>query len=663
MRIDLSCPAEILGAELPARDRPWVDLTLLNGTDRGIDSCEATVRLLDREGQELGRTVHRARALAGRPYGTFRMTVPLEPNADAVSVQARLDKVWFEDHDVWRRNEKNEAEYEENALPPGNDLNALRYVAGNGAAGFPSQQARLWVCVCGRPNGNGEYICRRCRRQKEMIFQQYNRESVLRQVRQRERQLDLKTRFVREEAAQMQRIREEEYYRKQAEKRRRTRLGAALLLALLLFGAVTWAGVPLLRILSADQAFGENRLEDAEKILMALEGFPGAAERIGQVRLAAARRDGNAALGEKTENLDGEKLERIAERLRREDAEAADGLLADRVDLRRAEWLLSRGDVDAAEALLGTLPVETAGLEALKTECAYSRGAAEKAEKHYDAARAIFAALGDYRDAAVQAKDCLYEQALEKTEAGDYAGAIACLEQIPDYLDSQEQIAKNHYIEGLTLENAGEKEAARQAYLAAGAYEDAAGRARAIRWSQAESLLAAGNYEEALPIYREMDGDGDAREKWLLCATEMARAAYRAREYERAAEILSDLPEDTKDTINIRTRALYNGAKAAAEQGDLEKAVEMMERVAGYGDSNKNIRNWRIALAEAALDQGEWEKAREWLAPVADHSNAQKLMRRIDKAEAAAQKAVETSPEDEHAEAEKEESGESGGQE
>ena len=100
--------------------------------------------------------------------------------------------------------------------------------------------------------------------------------------------------------------------------------------------------------------------------------------------------------------------------------------------------------------------------------------------------------------------------------------------------------------------------------------------------------------------------------------------------------------------------------------------------MAGYGDSNKNIRNWRIALAEAALDQGEWEKARAWLEPIADHSSAQKLMRRIEKAEAAAQKAPEASAEDKDAEAqmppeasvedadaeaEREESGEAGGQE
>ena len=124
MRIDLSCPGEILRAELPTAEEPWIRILLLNGTDRGINSCEVTAKVLDREGRELGRTVHRARALAGRPYGTFLMTIPMEPSEGAAGIEARLDKAWFEDNDVWRRNEAAEIEYEDNMLPPGNDLNA-----------------------------------------------------------------------------------------------------------------------------------------------------------------------------------------------------------------------------------------------------------------------------------------------------------------------------------------------------------------------------------------------------------------------------------------------------------------------------------------------------------------------------------------------------------
>ncbi len=641
MRIDLTCPAEILSTTLPTAEEPWISLLLMNGTDRGINSCEATVKVLDSRGQELGRAVHRARALAGRPHMAFRMTVPMEPMEGATAADARLDKIWFEDNDVWRRNEAAEVEYEENILPPGNDLNALRYVAGPTAVGFPSQQARLWVCVCGRANGNKAVFCARCRRRKETIFQQYNRDAVLRQVSQREHQLELKTRGAREEAARIQREREAEYDRLQFRKARRRRLGAALAAAALLIAGVVFGIEPAMRLLSADRAIGAGRLEQAEETLLSLGGFPGAQERLERSRLLAARRDGAAAV-QGTAEPDAEALELVSARLRDETAEEADTLLADRVDLKRAELLLAKGNTEDAEKLLLSLPEDTEGRAALMTECTYRQGLAEMAGKRYDAARKIFLALGDYQDAEKKAQDCLYEPALALMEAGDYDGALASLEQIPDYLDSGELIRKCWYLRGITLENAGETEAARQAYLQAGSYEDAADRALALRRIQADAEMAVQNYAEAMAIYRELDGEGDAREKWILCATEMARAAYKVRDYELAAETLTGLPEDTKETLNIRTRALYLGAKAAAEAGDLEKAIGMMDRVSTYSDAQRNLRKWRMTLAEEKMEAEAWAEAKALLEPISEYYSAQRLLKQVEKklTEAAAQETV-----------------------
>ena len=632
MRIDLSCPGEILRAELPTSEEPWIRLLILNGTDRGINSCEATVKILDREGRELGRTVHRARALAGRPYGTFLMTIPMEPFEGAAGIEARLDKAWFEDNDVWRRNEAKEIEYEGNALPPGNDLNALKYVAGPTAVGFPSQQARLWVCVCGRANGNGEFHCARCRREKETLFRQYNREAVLRQVSQRERQLDLKSRGAREEAAQIQRQREEEFNRRQARKKQRRRLLGALGAAILITAAAYWCGVPLARRISADRAMTEGRLEDAEAILTGIANFPGVRERMAAVKLEEARRDGTAAAAGTGEVPETTALAEIAERLRAEDATEEDGRLADRVDMIRAGKLLAEGKTGEAETLARSLPEGTEGRDEALAECAYARGEAAMAAGEYDKAEEIFRGLGTWKDAENRVKDCQYDPAVKMIEAGDYEGAIAKLSGIPEYLDSGELIRKSRYLQGMTLEAAGETEAARQAYLQAGTYEDAEEKAAALRWQQAETEYANGNWAAAMAIYRELDGTGDAREKWIASATELARAAYKIRDYERAAEILTDLPEDTRDTLQIRTRAWFLGAKAAAERGETEKAVGMMEKVPEYGDARKNIRNWRIALAEAALAAGETERAKEWLQPVAEENYAaQRLMKQIEK--------------------------------
>ena len=635
MRVDLNCPAEIAAVEI-RREEDCVRLILMDLADRPIDSCEATVRIRNREGEEIAREVHRARALRGRPHIAFSMTVPMEIPEGAESAEATLDKVWFEDRDVWRRSPAAEKEYESNRLEPGNELNALRYVAGEGAVGFPSQQADLWVCVCGRPNGNGETVCARCRRQREMIFRQYSRGAVLSRVSQRERQLDLETRGAREETARLQRLREEEYNRKREIRRkwRRGLLTAAALLALA--AGIYWGGLPAWRLYTADRAMQEDRLEEARETLTALGGFPGAEERLAETERRILRRDG-AMAAENPEAFPGEEAARLAAALR-ETGEEADSALADRVDLARAGAILKAGEAEAAEALASGLPEGLSGREQLILDCRFARGEAALAANEHARAREIFEALGDYPGAAEKAKEARYEGALADLEEGKYDEAAAAFAALGDYQDSRELIPRCHYLKGVTLEEAGEAEAARLAYLEAGEHEDAPARAAAIRWSQAEAALAAEDYEAALPLYREMDGYEDARDKWIQCATELARKAYREREYTAAAAWLEDLPEDTRTTRQIRTRAYYLGAKAAANRGETEKAIEMMEKVSDYGDARKNIRNWRIALAKEKADAGQYAEALEILAPVAENYQAGQLIKEIEK------KAAETDP-------------------
>lgn len=625
MRIDLKCPAEVAGTEMGRGEESWIRLILRNLTDRAIDSCEATVRLRDRAGNEIARTVHRARALKGRPRGTFSMMVPMEIPENAAGAFAVLDKVWFEDRDVWRRDPEKEKEYEPNLLPPGNELNALRYVAGNGAVGFPSQQAELWICVCGRPNSNREALCSRCGRQRETVFQMYNRNAVLRQVTQRERQLDLETRGAREETARLQRIREEEYDRKQARRKRQKRLGIALAAAIAVTAACLWGVEPALRLWSADRAAQAGWLEEAQEILTSLGSFPGAEKRLAETELTRARRDAEAA---DSEEISTERLEEAALLLRTTGLEP-DRALADRTDLVRAERLLKAGEMAAAESLLHSLP-DLEGKAGLLADCAFARGEQALAANDFEKARELFLSLGDYPEAEEKSREALYEKGLRHMEAAEYENAVSAFSQLGEYRDCGELIRRCRYLQGIVLENQGDTEAARQAYLAAGEYEDAADRAREILWNRAEGYLAAEDYASAMPLYREMDGFRDAREKWIRSATELARAVYKQREYALAASYLEDLPEDTREIRQIRTRGFYLGAKAAANRGELEEAIALMEKSADYSDAERLLRNWRLELAQQRMDAGEYAEAREILLPIAEHYQAKKLLTELE---------------------------------
>ena len=285
MLIDLTCPAEVFETTLPTEEIPAVGLSLYNLSDRVIVSAEVTLKLLSGSGAEKERVVYRARALNGRPHSTFRMNVPCPHHASARSADVTIDKVWFSDNDVWRRELSASVEYTPNALPVSRALTNLKFTAGETAVGFPSQQDGLWVCVCGRPNPDSEEYCARCRRQKELIFTRYNRETVDQQVFQRERQLDLATRNVREDTTRMQRIREEEFNRAEARRARRKFLAWCLPLCAAVTAAMLFAVAPALRMLSVNRAMADGNWTAARETCEALGSFPGAREKAAAGRL------------------------------------------------------------------------------------------------------------------------------------------------------------------------------------------------------------------------------------------------------------------------------------------------------------------------------------------------------------------------------------------
>ena len=652
MKIDLSCPAEVLSAALPEEERPFAVLTLFNLADRTVVSCEATLRLTDQEGGELARTVHRARALTGRTHTAFRMSVPMEPKAGAVHCEATLDKVWFDDNDVWRRTPGNETEFVSNALPNSNSLNALRFVAGENAVGFPSQQVGLWVCVCGRPNSNRLEICARCQRRKDMIFSRYNRETVEQAVSRRERQLDLQSRSAREEDARLQRLREAEYDLRQRRIARRKRAALAFTAALLLTAAAVFALVPGFRLWSASRAMEDRRYEEAEAVLSALGNFPGAQNLRKENALRTARRDA-------VESVDPETLRGAAALLRGEgeaiapsdsgflvreeedgapepaaDSREEDLRLACLADFRRAEILLDAGETDEAEKLLVSLPENQEGRAELLRTITWTRAEAALEQRQYETARALYLSLGSYGDAEEKARRCLYEPALTLMESGAYDQAMALLRQIPDYEDSGELILQCFYLKGFTLENAGDFAAAREAYLAAGDYEDAAEKAKAIRLAEADGLYEIRDYAAALAIYLELDGYENAREKGVACAIALAERSYKDKEYLQAVSVLDGLPEgtETDEITRLRSRALYQAAKAAAKREDYAGALELIRRIPDWQDAASLARTWKYALAQELVKAEQWEEALPLLEELGSYRQSERMLRQVRKA-------------------------------
>ena len=568
--IDLTCPAEIFRTALPTEEIPAATLTLFNLSDRVITSVEVLLRLLDTEGGETERLAFRGRALNGRPHSTFLLTVPCAYSAEFRALDVTVEKVWFADNETWRRDPANAVEYTPNALPVSPALTNLKYAAGETAVGYPSLQNGLWVCVCGRPNPEGEAWCARCGRQMETVFSSFTPEAVETQISLKERQLDLASRNMREDTIRMQRIREEEYQKKKARRGHRIRIGAAMAFALALVAATLFVFEPALRFSAGRHALETGDAAGAKKAFQALGTFGGADELIPEcdwlIALDAAE---NAVTAE---DLAGASALLRAVENRPEAIEKAN-----ETDLLRSRLLLGNNRWEEALEALALLPEDYEGRAALEQACLTAKAWALQNAGQYAEARDVWLSLGDMPGARDQAAQCVYEPAKALMDAQDWDGAIAMFSTIPDYQDSREKTLECHYHKAQALNDAGDTEGASREYLLAGSYSDAQKQYTALTYAQAEALYAAGDIRGAQTLYASIPDYEGAKEKDMECRYRLAQEAASIMEYTNVLELLGDIPDDYQDTKALRAEASYKKAQNSFKQENWAAVKDLLD--------------------------------------------------------------------------------------
>lgn len=569
-KIDLTCPAEIFTAALPTEEIPAATLTLFNLSDRVITSVEVLLRLLDDEDGETERLAYRGRALNGRPHSTFLLTVPCAPSAGLKALDATVQKVWYADNEIWRRDPANSVEYTPNALPVSPALTNLKFAAGETAVGYPSRQNGLWVCVCGRPNPEGEDCCARCGRQMETVFSFYTPEAVEAQISMKERQLDLSSRNIREDTIRMQRIREEEYKQKKARRRLRFRLLIAAVLAAVLTAGVLFFFEPWLRLSAGRRALENGDAAGARKAFQALGTFGGANELIPECDWLIAQ---DAAENAKS----AEDLARASRLLRavKNRPEAVEE--ADKTDLIRARLLLGNNRWEEALEALALLPEDYEGRAELQQSCLTAKAWALQNAGQYAEARAVWQQLGDMPGAKEQAALCVYEPAKALMEAEDWDGAIAMFSTILDYQDSREKTLECHYHKAEALYAAGDTDGSCREYLLAGSWGDAVAQYTSLTFDQAEALYAAGDIKGAQALYASLPDDDLAKEKDVECRYALAEEAAAIVEYTTVLDLLKGIPDDYEDTKALRGEASYKKAQAAFRAGEWETAMNLLK--------------------------------------------------------------------------------------
>lgn len=593
MFIDLTCPAEIFRMVLPTEEVPSITLTLFNLSDRVISSCEAAVTVLDKNGTETEKLSYRGRALNGRPHSTFMMTIPCAPEG-VCAAEITIEKVWYADNDSWRRDPANAVEYTPNALPVSRALTSLQYVAGETAVGYPVLTDSLWICVCGRPNPVDSPFCARCGRQRDTVFECFTPQAVQAQITQRERQLDLNSRSMREDTIRMQRIREEEYKEKLVRRGRRRKVLCCLVLAVALCAGLLFYGAPALRLAAGRRALDSGDPAGARTIFEALGTFGGADKLIPEC-------DWQLALKQAENSKTTEELKEASDLLRGipDKPEAIEK--ANECDLMRARLLLARNDWKGAQEALALVPEDLGDRAELMRDSRLTEARALMGVEDYEAAREILAGLAEeVPEAADLASECLYKPAVAKMEEKDWDGAIGLLDKVPDYKDSRSLALQCHYRKALALEEAGDEEGAGAEYLMAGDWGDAKERVAALAMRQADRLMEAGDMKGAHALYASLPDNEEAVKKDRACRTALAKNAANDQEYSLVLELLDGVPDNYENAGELRAEAAYRKAKAAVGTEDWETAYNLLEPL----DRNalrkkyKDIENLYLAACE-----------------------------------------------------------------
>ena len=357
MRIDLTCPVEAWKSTLPTKENPACEVTLFNLSSLQVVSVEVTLLLSSADGEETAKIIHRSRGMNGAPGKTFLMTVPVEGHISPEKYEVTVEKVWFDNASVWRREKENTITYTPNNLHRSAQLTTLRSIAGEMASGYPQQQKGLWVCVCGRPNPDDAVLCARCHQEKSYVFTHFSREAVDAVIAQREAAL---TEHGRETLQNTGRkfSDEKDFVRRKGKYAWVWKLAVCLvLLAGLVFGAVKF-GVPYMQYELAQKAYEAGDYADAAEQFAALGDYKDAAHMARYSALCqenalvpdaelltdeeyAARLSALEALGNYEAEIDGRNVTTAA--------------LRDEADWKHAEYLFQNARYDEAVAIYNVL--------------------------------------------------------------------------------------------------------------------------------------------------------------------------------------------------------------------------------------------------------------------------------------------------------------------
>lgn len=651
MKSDLTCPVEVMHVLITGEPREdgteqvvcVIDFHSLE-PDKTVDSVQMNIVCYSDDGMRLGGRLVRSHAhdRQGDDFtGTFR---PEHVNGTS-RVEASVEKVWFNDGVIWRREERNVREYESNQLPEGRELDRLRSVAGPDAVGYAREDDTVWLCVCGRANRTNDEACKRCGRARNDTVTSFSKEHIEATLGVQERKLEEQSQeSLRRSAEQNAREMEAAQARQKKQKRRVRRIIGWMIFIILALSAWRW-GVPLAADFVAKQRLESGKPDEAKKIYEWVGRLWPDEYGAGDKARAAEQ----AIIAQMIE-IDSEDSLRTAQ------ARAAaieDTQMYAEASLALAQRYIDQGKTSEAETLLRSLESNAAARNLLQ-ELLYGMAKAAKEKLDFDYAIQVFTELGGYMDSDTQRQDAIYLQARQMMREDRLEEATGKFLQVSGYMDSLELVRR------CTYQLAGEKRTdgslleAAELYESLGVYEDAKNLGRACRYdagiaaisagdlkTAAEQLKLAGDYEDAKERFEEaaftlgnaslQDGDYETAIYWLeqLQMTEAVQTAYNQAQYAQAqqmeqagdredAAILYASLGNYEDAVARAQQIEYDIAKVKMAQGALEEALDRFEGLGKFEDSQTQAENCRREIAERAFESGDYDRAMLYFSQMSD---------------------------------------------
>lgn len=599
MKIDLSCPVELWHFRLPTREDPRVFLQLFNLSDKTLVSFQASYLCYDEEQALFSRQIERTQSLMAESRHAFEVQTEIEEGERAARMDFIIEKAWFQDGTVWRKNTRALSEYTDNRLEPSQQLKVLREIAGEDAVGYPGDQGEIWVCVCGRPNENGEECCSRCERDRHEQFTSFHKAAVESILVERANALEEQQRLLHkaqieeQEAAQNAKIKQ---------KKRRKR---ALILAISL---VLAAGLAYVGYFHAYPAYSyyraERQLEDGE-FDRAKSGF-----------LSLNHYRDSASLALEADYLKAMNIKMVGTVTALKNAEDLFVQLKDYRDstdqvrssrYERAALLLKNGDYAQAIGLYEGLKDYQASPEKAK-ETAYLWAKQLISQMDYGVAREKLLSLGAYQDAPNLAKECLMIPALAYMDQKEYSKAAPLFEQLGGDQAAQMKLKECYYLWGELLFASEDYDQAAQKYLLSGDYKDAFRKASACLYEPAKKLMASGEYALAKEKFERIKAYQDAATLSEECSYEMGLKAIENHRWEEAITRFEEAPNLEEAQARLKESA-YQAALTAQEGMDWEKAAVFFEKAGDFEGAGAGVLEARYRQGLKLFENGHYEEA------------------------------------------------------